>query len=266
MTEQGDNEQVETLEQVNETEGQVEAEVKEDEETEVQEEESTEVPGKPKLYSQGDFDDKLSKEYGEWQSKTLRPITQERDILRAENKKLKVEVSAKHFAKDNELLFEDDNEVNSEADATKRKEARARFGEQLKEYREKAGEVAEGAEKLKSVDALCEQLGCPDIAELGSQLGAIQKNQDATKFALELLLPKDKAFISRLESIVKRFEDAKTPAEAKLIQKAIEAESKGKAFVPAGLSKDSAQVRDLSGLSPTQKIELGLKEEAKKKK
>lgn len=225
----------------------------------VSEEEATpETEAKPDLkYSQEDFDKGVETAAQSAKDRELAPLQTEIGKLRTEVKTLKLVASEKQYAKDSELLYEEDAEANDAASATKRREARARFGETLKEHRENAENIKAGAEKVKAVDALCEQLGCEDVAELGSQLGAIQKTQDATKFALEHLLPKDKAFISRLDSIVKRFEGATTPAEFKLIQQAIEAESKGKAFVPAGLGKTGASTKALSEMNEDELLLAG---------
>ena len=190
---------------------------------------------KPELkYSDEDFETAVQSA----KDKELAPLQTEVGKLRTEVKTLKLAASEKQYAKDSELLYEEDKEANEQSAADKRREARTRLGETLKEYRDNAANVKEGAERLKAVDSLCEQLGCQDIADLGSQMGAIQRTQDATTFALDILLPKDKAFVSKLNGIIKRFEGAATPAEFKLIRQAIEAEGKGKPFVPASLSKD----------------------------
>jgi len=78
-----------------------------------------------------------------------------------------------------------------------------------------------------------------------------------------MVLPKEKAILSKIESIVKRLGGAKTPAEDKLIREAIEAEGKGKSFTPAPLTKSGRVGKDLS--DPHELIKEGFKKAREKK-
>lgn len=249
--------QVGTEEEQEETTTQVESpssEAEAEEETEVSEKPEGEGEDKgkeeaPKL-SEEAKQEIIKTEYAKWQSKTLQPITKERDTLRKQVSDLNAKLEDKNDNKELDLLLKADTSELGEDEAKKLDAVRRKYTAGLKEYRDNKVKVAD---TLKENEATAERLG------------GIQRHQMAVEKAYGLLMPQDKAFSKQLDAIAEELEQAESPEHMERLLKVIARERQGKAkpFTPDS-GRNSGSGVDLSKLSGKELILRGLQKGGKK--
>ena len=245
-------EQVEPKEEQEELTTQVESpssEAKTEEPTEVSEMPEGEKQEEAPKLSEESRQEVIKDEYAKWQSKTLTPISKERDDLKKQVADLNARLEDKNDNKELDLLLKADIEELGEDEAKKLDAVRRKYTVSLKEYRDNKTKVEQS---LKDNETIAEKLG------------GIQRKQMATEKAYELLMPQDKTFRKQLDTIVEELEQAETPEHMERLLRLIVRERSGKTkpFTPDSGRNSSSGV-DLTKLSGRELLELGEKQNKK---
>jgi|26BtaG_2_1085354.scaffolds.fasta_scaffold00283_29 chromosome segregation ATPase len=226
------------------------SETSEEEKTEETDKEGDKDESKPK-YSEKDYNEAVEVKAQSMKDKELKPIRTELEDLKKSNADFKRQLEQREDDKDLKVIFEGEVDEEGETTAKKRDEARRKFAARYREYQEKS-ETVETREK--------------EIEGLADKLGGIEKRQNATKAALNLVLPKDKGITSEIESIVNRLDEAESPREFDLLLKMITSEYEGKASKKKNVpdSSRSDAPGSVSGLKGDAAINAGLAKEKRK--
>lgn len=248
--------EVETKEQVVTEEEQGETKVtapeaEAEDKTEVSEESEEEGEDKAPKLAEEAKQKIISEEYAKWQSKTLTPLTKERDTLRQQVAELTAEIEDKTDNKELDLLLKADIEELGEDEAKKMDAVRRKYQAALSDFRQNKVKVDKA---IKENDATAEKLG------------GIQRHQMAVEKAYELLMPQDRTFSKQLGEIAGELEQAQSPEDMERLLKIIVRERSGdsKPFRPDS-GRNSGGGTDLSKLSSGERVELALQKMDKKK-
>lgn len=222
--------------------------------TESAESEGEETEGAPKSAEEIEetkFQERIKDEYAKWQSKTLTPVSKERDELRKQVNDLNAKLEDKTDNKELDLLLKGETDELGEDDAKKRDEIRRKYNQRFKEYREKAAQADEAKKEAETT---------------AEKLGGIERHQMARERAYAILMPQDKEFDKALDSIVKELEEAESPEHMDRLAKLVvrERQGKQKPFKPDS-GRNSGGGIDLSKLSSEERIAYALKKMDRKK-
>jgi len=235
-----------------EEQGVVTSEAESEEESEVTEEsEGKEGEQAPKLTEEVK-QQIISDEYAKWQSKTLNPISKERDELRKQVSDLNTKLEDKSDTRELDLLLKADIEELGEEEAKKVDQIRRNYTAKLREFRDNNAKVSQ---TIKENETLSEKLG------------GIERRQMATEFYLDL---RDKGMVTvkNKEEVLSRLETAKDPDHFKDLKEVIEAKFKvgKKPFVPDSSTNKGGGGVDYSKLPIEERINALLAEGERKKK
>lgn len=167
----------------------------------------------------------IDAEYAKWQSKTLTPVTKERDTLRQQVTDLTAKLEDKQDASlaDKEYGSVLD-ETGDEAEAKSRKEAAEEVNKRYRFVKENEKVVTEAAAHVKDIinelpEHVAKELGFGDKTPSGMakatanairMTGITRRHQMAVERAYEILLPQDKSFQKQLGEIVTELEQAES--------------------------------------------------------
>jgi len=275
--------EVETKEQVDTTEEQEEqgtSEAEAEVAPEVSEESEGEAEGEAPKLSEEVKQGIIKEEYAKWQSKTLTPITKERDALNKQVAELNAKLEEKNDNRDIDLLYQGDVEEFGEDKAKEYKNIREKEAPLIRAYKANAKMVTEAAEIAKRLadeftPQVATSLGFTDKTPIGAlkaasnairATGISARHQMAVERAYELLIPADKTFQKQLGEIVEELEQAETPEHMDRLLKIIIRERGGnkKPFTPDS-SRQSGSGVAWSKLSREEKDKIITKELEKEK-
>jgi len=271
-------EQVETGDEQEENIESSEAEAKE--KTEVSEESEGEGKEAAPKFDEEAKQAIIDAEYAKWQSKTLTPVTKERDSFRQQVADLTAQLEDRQDNKELDLLLKADIDEMGEVDAKKLDAVRRNYTDKLRKFRDSEKVVTEAASHVKDIinelpEHVAKELGFGDKTPSGMvkaaanairMTGITKRHQMAVERAYEILLPQDKTFNKQLGEIVTELEQADSPEHMERLAKLVlrERHGGGKPFhMDSGRNSGSGE--DISKLSREDRVIRALKIMDKKK-
>lgn len=200
--------------------------------------------------------------------KSMKTYQTKINTLQKQNDELSQQLNEKVWNTGINVLFEEESESKGEEVAATNKTAREEVKKQVLQFQKDKTQIDRIKQQIGNVDLteFLADLKVNTVEEAHNFLSFVKRDQMAREELWKVLFPEDKAKIDKVAGYVKRFEKAQDMDDFETILLNIRGELKNK--TPKQFTPDSSKQEpggfDLKNLSPKEKIERGLKLEAKR--
>lgn len=232
-------------------------------ETEQEEKETT----KPEK-TEETYDAKVKRLAQSMKDKELKTVYQELEDLRKQNKELNTQVTEKTWDKGIQEMFDEESVNLSEEEALKKKSRREDMKKQVLEYQKNSAYIEKTLAKLGKVDldAFLKNWEKPSLDEAANYFNYKARDQQSREELWGLYFPEDAKKLAQIAKDMEKISKAKDPTQYEIVMEGIKEslKSKGPKYTPDS-GRQGGGGKDMSKMSPEEKISEGFKELKKKK-